>query len=66
MEIAQIICSKFEIPEENLVFDLSKPVGQLRKPAITNAPDDFEFTDLNDGIEKTINWFEENYKNIRK
>jgi hypothetical protein len=41
-------------------------MGQYRKPAISNAPIDFEFTDLEIGIKNTIQWFIENYNNIRK
>jgi GDP-L-fucose synthase len=66
LEIAKIICNYFEIPEEDLIFDDTKPMGQFRKPAISNVPDTFNFTDLNLGIEKTIDWFINNYKNIRK
>jgi hypothetical protein len=41
-------------------------MGQYRKPAISNAPVDFEFIGLEIGIKKTIEWFTENYNNIRK
>jgi len=41
-------------------------MGQHRKPAISNAPEDFKFTDLEIGIEETVKWFKNNYKNIRK
>jgi GDP-L-fucose synthase len=27
---------------------------------------DFKFTPIEEGLKETINWFEENYKNIRK
>ena len=47
-------------------FDDTKPRGQFRKPAISNAPEDFKFTSLEDGITETIEWFNENYPNIRK
>jgi GDP-L-fucose synthase len=66
LEIAKVICNYFEIPNEDLIFDETKPMGQFRKPAITNAPDEFIFTDLKLGIEKTIDWFINNYENIRK
>jgi GDP-L-fucose synthase len=66
LEIAKVICNHFEIPNEDLIFDETKPMGQFRKPAITNAPDEFIFTDLKLGIEKTIDWFINNYENIRK
>jgi hypothetical protein len=41
-------------------------MGQYRKPAISDAPDDFIFTDLDNGIGTTIKWFKENYKTLRK
>jgi hypothetical protein len=41
-------------------------MGQYRKPAISNAPEDFKFISLEDGIKETINWFKINYNNIRK
>jgi GDP-L-fucose synthase len=66
LEIAKIICNKLDIDFNNIIFDNTKPMGQYRKPAISNVPENFEFTDLSDGIEKTVKWFQENYKNIRK
>lgn len=65
IQIAEIICEKFGINKQKIVFDTNKPNGQFRKPAITNVID-FEFTDLNIGIENTIDWFIKNYKNARK
>lgn len=66
LEIANIICKSFDILPENIVFDETKPMGQFRKPAITNVPEDFKFTDLNVGINTTVEWFKENYKTLRK
>jgi GDP-L-fucose synthase len=65
MEIAKIITNKFGIEENKIVFDKSKPIGQFRKPAISDV-DWYEFSDLNLGIEKTIDWFINNYENSRK
>lgn len=64
LEIAKIICE--EIGVGDIVFDLSKPVGQLRRPAISNAPEKFKFTSLEHGIKTTVNWFIQNYKTLRK
>jgi GDP-L-fucose synthase len=55
-----------EISDNDIIFDPEKPMGQHRKPAISNAPDDFKFTKLEDGIKETIDWFIENYNIIRK
>jgi GDP-L-fucose synthase len=53
-----------------IIFDKSKPDGQFRKPSdnskIKNYLPNFKFTPLYDGIKNTIEWFENNYKNIRK
>lgn len=65
MEIAKIITNKFGIKENKIVFDKSKPKGQFRKPAISDV-DWYEFSELNLGIEKTIDWFINNYENARK
>jgi GDP-L-fucose synthase len=66
LEIAKIICDELEIDFSNIIFDETKPMGQYRKPAMSNAPENFKFTELSDGIKKTVNWFQQNYKNIRK
>jgi len=66
LETAKTICKSVGIDSEDLIFDDTKPKGQFRKPAITNAPEDFKFTSLEDGINQTVRWFEENYPNIRK
>lgn len=65
LEIASIICNNFDIDVKDLVFDSSKPRGQQRKPAITNAPQDFQFTPLEQGVKQTIEWFKEYYPNVR-
>lgn len=65
LRIASEICKRFNIESDDLIFDSTKPRGQQRKPAVTNAPEDFAFTLLEDGIERTIEWFMENYPNIR-
>jgi GDP-L-fucose synthase len=66
LDIAKIICNNLNISDDEIIFDSEKPMGQHRKPAISNAPIDFQFTDLEVGIKKTIRWFTENYNNIRK
>jgi GDP-L-fucose synthase len=66
LEISNIICKILEISDNDIIFDPKKPMGQHRKPAISNAPDDFEFIKLEDGIKKTIDWFIKNYNTIRK
>lgn len=64
-DVAKIIAKKFEIPESSIIFDTSKPLGQFKKPAISDVSN-YNFMPLKDGIEKTIDWFIENYEFIRK
>jgi GDP-L-fucose synthase len=66
MKIASQICKNFDIDLGDLVFDTTKPRGQHKKPAVTNATEDFQFTSLESGIKTTIEWFMQNYPNIRK
>jgi GDP-L-fucose synthase len=55
--------------EGEVIFDITKPDGQFRKPSDTTAlkalVSDFEFTPVSKGIESTVAWFLENYPNIR-
>ena len=64
-ELATIIAKRFNIPEDRIKYDSSKPNGQLRKPAKSDIPD-FKFTPLEEGLNKTIDWFLENYNYIRQ
>jgi hypothetical protein len=49
--------------------DASKPDGQYRKPTDTTKLrkylPDFEFTPIEQGIEKTVEWFLAKYPNLR-
>lgn len=66
LDISKIICNYININNEDIIFDSTKPMGQHRKPAISNAPEEFKFTKLEAGIEETIYWFTKNYDFIRK
>jgi len=52
-----------------VVFDKTKPDGQLRKPSdnskIKELLPDFEYTPFEQGIKETVNWFIENYDEAR-
>lgn len=52
-----------------VIFDSTKPDGQFRKPSdvskLKRYLPDFEFTPVDVGIKKTVDWFIENYPNIR-
>ena len=60
-EVVNIIAKRFDISENRIKYDITKPLGQLRKPAKSDI-DWFDFTPLEEGINKTIDWFIENYK----
>lgn len=53
-----------------VIFDDSKPDGQLRRPSDTTKLrtylPDFVFTSGEDGISQTVSWFLEHYPDIRK
>ena len=71
--IADIIAKKFDY-RDGLIFDGTKPDGQYKKTAdnrrlksfLEDNNINFKFTDIEEGINKTIDWFIENYKNARK
>lgn len=65
-EVAMVIADRFGISENRIIFDKNKPNGQFRKPAKSDV-NWFKFTPLEEGLNKTIDWFIENYntKNIR-
>jgi GDP-L-fucose synthase len=67
--VATCIAKKFNY-EHNMVFDKEKPDGQFKKTAnnskLLARIQNFEFTPIEDGISKTVEWFEANYKNSRR
>ena len=67
--VVEIIADAMEYDGE-IIFDKSKPDGQYRKPSdnsvIKSMFPDFEFTPIREGIRKSVEWFNENYPNIRK
>ena len=67
-ELTEIIAKKMKF-EGNLVFDSTKPDGQFRKPAdktkLNNYLPEFSWTPLEEGIERTVDWFLCNYPKLR-
>lgn len=64
------ICNIFKYDESNLTFDTTKNDGCLKK-TVDNSYfkqifPDFTFTSLDEGLEKTIQWFIDNYDSCRK
>ena len=55
----------------NIIFDESFSDGQYKKTAnnqklLSILEDEFEFTPIKAGIEKTVQWFIDNYETCRK
>jgi len=67
-DIALLIANKFDY--KNIIFDKSKPDEQYKKTAdntkLLKLIGDYDFTTINDGLSKTIDWFISNYDNCRK
>lgn len=53
-----------------VVFDTTKPEGQFRKPSdptkFKKYQPDFKFLSLQEGVGRTVDWFEANYPKVRK
>ena len=68
-DLVGILVDKFKF-KGKVVFDKTKPDGQLRKPSdnskIKELLPDFEYTPFVQGIEETVSWFIENYDEARK
>ena len=62
-DVGTFIAKSFDY-ENNIVFDTSFSDGQYKKTVsaekLLNKINDFKFTNIKDGIEKTVRWFEEN------
>ena len=68
-ELVEIVADKMKFSGK-IVWDSTKPDGQFRKPSDTaqlrRLRPDFQFTTLDEGIEKSVAWFKANYPNIRQ
>ena len=67
-EAVKIIAKEMDFTGQ-VVFDDSKPDGQMRKPSdpakLKKYLPDFKFTPVAEGIAKTVKWYFENYPNVR-
>ncbi len=67
-ELAETLMDIMEY-DGGAMWDLSKPEGQHRKPSsnskFINLADDYRYTDLRIGLEKTVDWFIQTYPNVR-
>ena len=68
-QVGRMIAREFDY-EDRIVFDTSLPDGQFKKTAdnskLMKYYPDFRFTDLDEGIHKSVEWFKENFANCRK
>lgn len=68
-ELVEIVAEKMKFTGK-IVWDPTKPDGQFRKPSDTaklrRLMPDFQFTPLDEGIEKSVAWFKANYPKVRQ
>ena len=68
-ELAEIIKNSINY-KGKIIYQKEKPDGQFRKPSdnsvIKDLFPDFKFTPIEEGIQKSIDWFERNYTEARK
>lgn len=68
-QVVDLIVEYMEF-EGPIVWRSDKPDGQYRKPSsnkkLLSVIGDYEFTPLEVGLKKTVNWFNKNYDTIRK
>lgn len=68
-ELVFTICDLMNF-KNKIIWDKSKPDGQFRKPTdnslLKSLIPNIEFTNLKDGLEETIHFFEKNYNSVRK
>ena len=68
-DIARNIAKAFNFTG-NLVFDTEKADGQFKKTAsnakLRKLHPSYKFTSIEEGLEKTVKWFEENFETCRK
>lgn len=68
-DVARLIAKAMDFSGE-IIFDTSKPDGQIKKTASNKKLRDllpsFTFTPINDGIQKSVDWFVTHYDEVRK
>ena len=64
--IAEMIATHYGVTTQ---YDISKPVGQLSRigdmTLFNSLFPDFKFTDIKDGLKKTMEWYSKNYPEVR-
>ena len=68
-QVGRMIAREFDY-EHRIVFDTSLSDGQFKKTAdnskLMKYYPDFRFTELDEGIHKSVEWFKEHFDNCRK
>jgi len=67
--VISLLCKFLEYKGE-IIFDASKPKGQIRKPSSNKKFLDlcngqFQYISIEEGLKKTCEWFKDTYPNIR-
>jgi GDP-L-fucose synthase len=69
MDLAALICKKIGYDPSRIVWDTDANLGQFRKPSDNSRLFEIgwngSFTSLENGLSETIDWFIENYPNVR-
>lgn len=67
-KVSEIISKQIGF-EGNVIWDKTKPEGQLKKPSsnqkFLDMCPNFCYTELENGLKETISWFNNNYPNVR-
>ncbi len=68
-DLVRKISNALDFPSLNEQWDTSKPEGQHRKPSdnskFLKLHADFKYTSMDIGLKETVDWFKENYPNVR-
>lgn len=68
-EIVHSLCSVARYYDDKVEWDLDKPNGQRSRPTskkvLNSLLPDFKYTDIEQALEITWDWFEQNYPNVR-
>jgi len=68
-EVASCICDIMDYCYDDIVWDITKPTGQPRKPSdnskFLRERKNFSYTPFKEGLRLTCKWFEEEYPNLR-
>ena len=66
-EIVEMISEIYQY--KNIIWDIEKPNGQLRRPSdrtvFNSYFSDFKFQNMFTSLKNSIEWFQNNYPNVR-